>query len=188
MADQADNIEANASYTVSAEASTSYSYAIIVDQAANAKTYVTNSEVSNFQVVNAEITNSYTTTAQIDTSHSANTKANTLYENAIYDDVRTSYANTTTEEIKSIGISNAVIWCISNADDVDSFLKAYGQYNGFAIIKKRVEQRNDGPLGKMCLTFLDMDLANAIQHFKVKSRDLTEDASHLLSFLIEKRS
>lgn len=29
-------------------------------------------------------------------------------------------------------------------NDVNSFLKAYGQYNRFAIIKKRVEQRDDG--------------------------------------------
>ncbi|CAG8844778.1 25367_t:CDS:1, partial [Racocetra persica] len=37
-------------------------------------------------------------------------------------------------------------------------------------------------------TFLDMDLANAIQYYKVKSRDLEANASHLLSFLTEKCS
>ncbi|CAG8559815.1 1963_t:CDS:2, partial [Racocetra persica] len=151
-------------------------------------------------------------------------------------------------------------------DDVDSFLKAYGQYHGFAIIKKRVEQRDDGTIkhrsfgcefggkytpqksidinvhltmfknahnhklnpenckysakfrsiekdalndiefytksGNLSITvqcqllrakypdttFLDMDLANAIQHYKVKSRDLEADALHLLSFLTEKHS
>lgn len=81
----------------------------MVDQVANAETYVTNSKVSNFQVVNTEITNSYATTTQIDTSHLVNAKVNTLYENAIYDDIRTSYGNTTIEEIKGIGISNAII-------------------------------------------------------------------------------
>ncbi|CAG8485047.1 14310_t:CDS:2 [Cetraspora pellucida] len=35
--------------------------------------------------------------------------------------------------------------------------------------------------------FLDSDISNAIQHFKVKSRDLELDASQLLLFLTEKR-
>ncbi|CAG8497429.1 6070_t:CDS:2, partial [Cetraspora pellucida] len=35
-------------------------------------------------------------------------------------------------------------------------------------------------------TFLDTDLANAIQHFKIKSKDLKSDVSQLLTFLTEK--
>ncbi|CAG8778506.1 20152_t:CDS:2, partial [Racocetra persica] len=37
-------------------------------------------------------------------------------------------------------------------------------------------------------TFLDTDLANAIQHYKIKPKDLKTNASQLLSFLIERRS
>ncbi|CAG8727583.1 16640_t:CDS:2, partial [Racocetra persica] len=37
-------------------------------------------------------------------------------------------------------------------------------------------------------TFLDMNLTNAIQHYKVKSKDLKNDASQLLLYLTEKRS
>ncbi|CAG8782900.1 3460_t:CDS:2, partial [Racocetra persica] len=37
-------------------------------------------------------------------------------------------------------------------------------------------------------TFLDADLANAIQHYKIKSKDFETNTSQLLSFLIERRS
>ncbi|CAG8806285.1 14671_t:CDS:2 [Gigaspora margarita] len=59
-------------------------------------------------------------------------------------EVSTSYA--VNAETSASHANNAEADTLCDNDDVDSFLKAYSQYNGFVIIKKRAEQHDDGTI------------------------------------------
>ncbi|CAG8702618.1 15106_t:CDS:2, partial [Cetraspora pellucida] len=91
---------------------------------------------------NAEITFSLVN-IQTSTSYTADLEANALYENAVYDETSFSYESAVYNEA-SPSCDNANAEEVKNIDDIDSYFKAYGQYSGFVVIKKWVEQRNDG--------------------------------------------
>ncbi|CAG8816692.1 27494_t:CDS:2, partial [Dentiscutata erythropus] len=104
-------------------------------------------------------------------SYTIDTETNALCKNAVYNEA-------TTEDINSICIGETQYdfsllklgYTFPSWDNVKAFFKAYGQYHGFAVIKIRVEQHNDSSQLLKAkypdATFLDMDLANAIQHYK----------------------
>ncbi|CAG8760609.1 16104_t:CDS:2, partial [Racocetra persica] len=198
------NDEASTSNTVNAEASTFYM--VVSDQVANIETstfYTVDTNTSTFytvltdQAANARITSSLVN-VQTSTSYTADLEANTLYENAVYDETSFSCksavyneASPSCDNANAEEVKNIVGYIFDSWDDIDFYFKAYDQYSGFVVIKKWVEQHNDG---RQLLrakypdaTFLDADLANAIQHYKIKSKDLETDALQLLSFLIERR-
>ncbi|CAG8458205.1 16173_t:CDS:2 [Gigaspora margarita] len=130
MAEKMVNVESS-TYVVNAEVNT---FNMVVSDQVNAKastSYTVNAETSFFYTINAEA--SYMVNAQTNILHAANIEANIPYENEVYDKFEASHKNMTIGKL-NIGISSA--------DDVDSFLKAYGQYNRFSIIKKRVEQHD----------------------------------------------
>ncbi|CAG8444885.1 16132_t:CDS:2 [Cetraspora pellucida] len=253
IVDQAANAKASTLYMFNNEDSTS--------NTVNAEAIDTNTStfymVLTDQVANARITSSLVN-VQTSTSYTADLEANALYKNAVYDETSFSCEsavyneaspscdNANAEKVKNIGEMQydfsllKVGYTFDSWDDVDSYFKAYGQYSGFVVIKKQVEQRNDGVIRHRSFgcefgekyvpkksidinihrrevlndiefytknrnlsitiqhqllrakypdaTFLDADLANAIQHYKIKSKDLKTDASQLLSFLIKRCS
>ncbi|CAG8853418.1 20727_t:CDS:2, partial [Gigaspora margarita] len=140
----AANSETSTLYAVNAEVSTPYT--VMIDQVPNiesSSSYVFTAEASTFSTVNAKFSTSDAVNVQPNSSYMIDTKTNALCENAVYN-------KAITEEVNSIGETQHDFSLLKLGytfplwDDVEAFFKAYGQYHGFAVIKIRVEQCNDG--------------------------------------------
>ncbi|CAG8694059.1 1913_t:CDS:2 [Dentiscutata heterogama] len=153
MVAQLTNAEASTFYTANSETSTSYTvnaevstfYMIMIDQVANIESstfYTFTAKTSTSSALNAEFSTSYAVNVQPNSSYTIDTKTNVLCENAVYDEATTEEVNRdkTQHDFSLLKLG----YTFPSWDDIEAFFKAYGQYHGFAIIKIRVEQRNDG--------------------------------------------
>ncbi|CAG8829295.1 16017_t:CDS:2, partial [Racocetra persica] len=91
--------------------------------------------------VNCEASTFYAVNAASNVSHTVNAEANTLCNNVVDNEVKTSSSKT----LYDFSLLR-VVYIFWSWDDVDSFLKTYSQYHRFAIIKKKVEQRDNSTI------------------------------------------
>ncbi|CAG8442619.1 3408_t:CDS:2, partial [Cetraspora pellucida] len=145
---------------------------VIIDQVTNIESsifYVFTAKAITSDAVNAEFSTSYMINIQPNSSYMIDTKTNTLCKNAVYD-------KATTEEVNNIDLLDVSLKKNMYLRRVLTLMLTATDNQNRQLLRAKYSDA----------TFLDMDLTNAIQYYKVKSKDLKNDALQLLLYLIEK--
>ncbi|CAG8547510.1 1841_t:CDS:2 [Racocetra persica] len=210
---QPTNAEASIFYVVNSETGTSYTvnaevsilYTVMIDQVANIES--STSYAFTAEAITSDATNTLCKNAVYD--EATTEKVNSIgemqhdfsllklgYTFPLWDDVKAFFKTydidlldvSLEENMYLRRISTLMLTATDNktsiGDEALNDIEFYTKNGNLSITIQCQLLRAKYPDA----TFLDMDLTNAIQYYKVKSKDLKNDASQLLLYLTEKRS